>query len=229
MIMNHDLFEGMDADPRAVKNVQREIRKFARESMEVMLGMRETTPAHAIVASPFNDLEIDILKRIASKASNGATETQEANEVAAKVKETPKRQTLNPIGGSTALKRTAAPKPQAKLPTKASAPVQRSRGNETVEQILREEGVPKELIEEDYVGIGKPLHKLTQEELSKRQKETAIRLAKRVTVKSANALPMASPEQQELLAMQRAQQVSTGPGMAAILNAVKNMPIKNPE
>ena len=41
MIMNHDIFEGMDADERAVQNVQKEIRKFARERMEIMLGMRQ--------------------------------------------------------------------------------------------------------------------------------------------------------------------------------------------
>ena len=41
MIMNHNLFEGMDADERAVQNVQKEIRKFAKERMEIMLGMRQ--------------------------------------------------------------------------------------------------------------------------------------------------------------------------------------------
>ena len=225
MIMNHDLFDGMDADPKAVANVQREIRKFARESMEVMLGMRETVPVHAAISSPFNDLEVDILKKIASKATNGATESPSANQVAQTLKETPRRQTLNPIGGSTAPRRQAAPKPQAKLPTKPAAPVARKRMDATIDQICAEEGVPRELVEENYKPLEKPLDQLSPAEQEKRKKETAARLAARTTVKSSAALPMASREQMEMLALQRATQVSAGPGMSAILEAVKKMPI----
>lgn len=229
MIMNHDLFEGMDSDPRAVQNVQKEIRKFARERMEIMLGMRQEQKQldQVSIVLPFNDLEIDILKKIASKATNGATETPEANEVAAAVKETPKRQTINPIGNSSA-KKNLTPKTQTKLLTKNNAPIKRTRADATVEQILAEEGVSRELIEEDYQPIGKPLHKLSAEELAQRQKETSQRLAARKTVKSASALPMAGPEQQEILAVQRAQQIGQAPGMSALLEKVKSMPVKNP-
>lgn len=228
MIMNHDLFEGMEADPRAVQNVQREIRKFARESMEVMLGMRETTPVYAAVISPFNDLEIDILKKLASKATNGATESPEANEVASVLKETPKRRTLNPIGG---IKKSTQKQPQKqaqRLQYQPSAPLKRGRMDATIDQICAEEGVPRELLEEGYKPLGKPLQELPGEEAARRAKETAERLRSRVTVKSPNALPMATPEQEEMLAMARANQVAQGPGMAAILAKVTSMPVKNP-
>lgn len=227
MIMNHELFEGMEADPRAVQNVQREIRKFARESMEVMLGMRETTPVHAAIASPFNDLEVDILKKLASRATNGATETPEANQVASVLKEAPRRKTLNPIGGSkkTAVAPTKQPQKQAqRLQFQPSAPLKRAKLDMTIDQICAEEGVPRELLEEHYKPLGKPLQELSGDEATKRAKETADRLRSRVTVKSASALPMATPEQEEMLAMQRAQQVATGPGMAAILDKVNKMP-----
>lgn len=234
MIMNHDLFEGMDADPRAVANVQREIRKYARESMEVMLGMRQTTPAHAgpIVSSPFNDLEVDILKKLASKASGGATETPEANQVAEKIREVPRRTSLNPIGGATALKARPAPiqqrpaQPQQKLPTKAAAPVPRKRLDETTEQILAEEGVAATEAELDYKPLNKDPSKMTSAELTQRNKEIAQRRGRRV--KPLNPLPMASPEQKEMLAMQQAAQVvGKSPGMAALLDKVARMPIKN--
>lgn len=229
MIMNHDLFDGMESDPKAVHNVQREIRKFARESMEVMLGMRETTPVHAAIASPFNDLEVDILKKIASKATNGATESAEANEVAAVVKQAPKRQTINTIGGSTALKKSAAPqqKVQTKLPTKAATPIKRTKLDLTIDQICAEEGIPRELLEESYKPLNKSVENLNEDELLSRAKDTAKRLSARKTVKSATALPMASFEQQELLAMQRANQMSQAPGMAALLARVNTMPVKN--
>jgi hypothetical protein len=230
MIMNHNLFEGMDADPRATQNVEKEIRRFARERMEIMLGMRsEQHVQSAMVSSPFNDLEVDILKKLASKATNGATETAEANEVASVLRSPPKRQTLNPSGGTTALKRSnPQPKPQQKLPTKTQAPLKRTKLNATIEQIAAEEGVPVEALELNYTGIGKPIDQLSPEELAKRQKESAQRLAKYTTVKSSSALPMASPEQQEMLVLQRTTQMAQAPGMAAIIAAAKNMPIKNP-
>lgn len=228
MIMNHSLFEGMDADERAVQNVQKEIRKFARERMEIMLGMRQEQQVQSnVVSSPFNDLEVDILKKIASRATNGATETAEANEVASVLREAP-RKTLNPIGGSTALKRSAQAKPAGKLPTKTQAPLQRKKVDATVEQIAAEEGVSVEDLELGYTGIGKPLEKLTEEELLKRARETAQRLAKRTTVKSASALPMATPAQEEMLAVQRATQIGQAPGMATLLAKVASMPVKNP-
>lgn len=232
MIMNHELFDGMDADPKAVQNVQREIRKFARESMEVMLGMRDTTPVRATLASPFNDLEVDILKKLASKATNGATESPEANQVAAAVREVPKRATLKPLGGSTNLKKPAPVQqnfqPQKKLANTPTAPVKRTKNDAIIDQILSEEGVSRQELELEYVGIGKQLHQLTSEELEQRQKATAARMAKRKTVKSTSAIPMASPEQEVFLATQRAQAMAQSPGMAALLAKVSSMPVKNP-
>jgi hypothetical protein len=245
MIMNHDLFEGMEADVKAVQNVQKEIRKFARERMEIMLGMRQEQPLVATVASPFNDLEVDILKKIASKATNGATESPEANQVAAAVREVPRRQTLNPIGGSTGIKKSitvtvAPPKPRAQrpLPSKPAAPVQRTRMDNVIDQICAEEGISRADLELEYVGIGKKLGELTGEELAQRQRAASQRLAKNRTVKSQSAIPMATAEQQEALALSRANQfkgvarmdgLPIPGGMSALLDKVKSMPIKNPE
>ena len=47
MVMNSDLFEGSDCDPKAIKNVEKEIRNFAKERMEIMLGMRQETSEEA--------------------------------------------------------------------------------------------------------------------------------------------------------------------------------------
>jgi hypothetical protein len=38
---------------------------------------------------------------------------------------------------------------------------------------------------------------------------------------------MATPEQAEMIAMQRATQISSAPGMAALLAKVQSMPVKN--
>jgi hypothetical protein len=251
MIMNHDLFEGTDSDPRAVQIVQKKIRKIARELMEEMLGMRQPAAQSAPISSPFNALEVDILKKLASKASNGVTESAEANQIAQAVQQAPRRKALNPISSSTkkppmpahraspapAPRPQAAPQPQKALPTKAQTPVPRTKQDQIIDQILAEEGVSRADLELEYVGIGKRLNELTPEELVQRQKASASRLAARKTVKSESAIPMASPEQQAFLALERANQfkgvqkmdgLSIPGGMSALLDKVRSMPIKNP-
>src|ERR1700676_4339448 len=59
MVLQGDIFAETNADPKAIRNVQREIRKFVRERMETMLGIRqEVAVQNTIVSSPFNDMEV---------------------------------------------------------------------------------------------------------------------------------------------------------------------------
>lgn len=227
MIMNHNLFDGTDADPKAVQNVQKEIRAFARERMEVMLGMRRETATveHLEIDFPFNAMEVDVLKKLAYKASLGETQNSDnfVPEVRRTVEEVPtvsKKKTLNPIGAT----KKATNKP---LQNKPSAPVKRSKLDTTIDQIAREEGIPRELLEEDLPGVGgKSLNQLTDQELIERNRLAAKRRG--AQVKSANALPMATPEQQEMMAVERAAQMSaSGSLMSRILETVKQMPIKS--
>src|ERR1700688_1003435 len=76
MVLQGNIFADTNADPKAIRNVQREIRKFVRERMETMLGIRQEQVAQTIVSSPFTDLEVTVLKMLASKMSKGQTESQ---------------------------------------------------------------------------------------------------------------------------------------------------------
>jgi hypothetical protein len=79
MLINHNLFEGVDADPTAIANVQRQLKDFILEKLEEMLGMRakkeKSETQQVVVQSDFNELEIQVLKRVASKMSKGMTES----------------------------------------------------------------------------------------------------------------------------------------------------------
>lgn len=92
MLMSHNIFENLDADPKAMKNVQREIKRFAKERMEVMLGMRQTLTANPPRNEQFNQLEVTILKTLAGKLSGGQS-VQEKTESSS-----PKSTTLAPLG-----------------------------------------------------------------------------------------------------------------------------------
>jgi hypothetical protein len=229
LIMRHDLFEGVDADPKAVQSVQRAIRKFAKEQMEIMLGMRKevTQVEHLEFDFPFNALEVDVLKRLAFTATKGATQNSEDYTPSVKrvTEETPvKRKTLNPIGSATGQKK--APQTNKPLPARTQAPVKRTKRDATIDQIAREEGVPRELLEEDYVPLDKPAYQLTEQEKHDRNKQISARRG--VQVKNPSAIPMPTLAQEEFLAQQMAARAasaltSQGTGIGNILSKLKDI------
>lgn len=194
MIMRHDLFQGVDADPRAVSFVQKQIRNFAKESMEVMLGMRQTTPVRAeiIAAEPeFNEIEVNVLKKLASTATKGVSE---------KVAPVKTSNGLSPIRGE-------AKKPQVSRP---------------VEPISRQKPVQKAQTKPKTAGEYKPLDKspseMTEEELLEHNQQVAER-QKNKRAYSSNAMPPATFEQQQFLAMEKA---ASPPTVAAQILSVIN-------
>lgn len=202
MIMRHDLFAGVDADPKAVQNVQRAIRKFAKEQMEIMLGMRQDPETATVerleIDFPFNAVEVDVLKMLAYSASKGATEQSDkyVPSVTRTTESVPVvgRTTLNPIGGSTSpKKRVVAPAAKKALANRPAAPVKRTKLDNIIEQVVQETGVPRELLEENQL-LSKPVNQLNATELEERNRVVAKRRA--TQVKSREAIPMPSAEQQ---------------------------------
>lgn len=76
LLINHNLFDGVDASPEAIKNVQNELKFYIVKRLEILLGLREPTAAkvnQAPAESPFNDVEVDFLKQLAYKGTLGAS------------------------------------------------------------------------------------------------------------------------------------------------------------
>lgn len=188
LIMNHDIFEGRGEDPRAIENVQREIRKFAKERLEIMLGMRQDRSVQGMVSSPFNDLEVMILRKLASTYSKGATENQAAVKTATAVT---KKEGLTPIGGAKpALRRPAPALAQKPIAAQAKAPIQRpSRAAEQME--------------EAYVPPTKTPDQVTPTDLLERNKQAAARQAGRKSARSTTSIPMPTADQEEMFQTQR--------------------------
>lgn len=206
MIMNHNLFEGSDSDPKAIKNVQREIRNFAKERMEIMLGMRKETSVveRLEIDFPFNALEVDTLRALARTATKGASDNSdryvpEVTRVTEELENIGPRRSLNPINTP----RKSAPKPVQKqarqLPQKPTAPVKRPAVSESVQRILAEEGVTLEQLNEVYDPnreylSAEQIANLTAEQIIERNNQISRRTK---TVKSSGAVPMPSQESME--------------------------------
>lgn len=214
LIMNNSLFDEGDADPRAVKNVQREIKRFARERMEIMLGMRQepTKQAQAIVSSPFNDMEVMVLKQLASAATKGASASEEANQGALPVARKP---TINSI--STKKAAAPAPKPLAQKP--APAPAKKLAAGP--QPIARKVKIDNEVIEipvEHEAPLDKPIHEMTEAEKIARNQRIAERQAQKKAAIPTNILPQPTFEQQRMMYATRA--MDPPPGLANVLGVI---------
>jgi hypothetical protein len=224
MIMNHELFEGVDADPKAINNVQNEVRAFAKERMEIMLGMRSerSHSSELGVDLPFNSLEVEVLRSLASTATKGATKSPDVEKYVAPIE--PRRSRMNSIGGQrrpAPPQRQAVPREQRPLPSRPQAPVRRPKPtlDPNVEARLRADGVEQEYIEEakrqlsmgKEKHLGKQIHEMSEQELRERNQEAAQRSGKQV--KSTQALPQPSEEQMHAVVMQQVSAVQSSGGL----------------
>lgn len=240
ILMDHDLFSGQGYDEKAVKHVTKQIRNFAKEQMEIMLGMRsEAQKATAFNAAdfPFNDAEVSALKDLAYVATKGASAREEAQTFTpqATIPVAPRRTGLNPVASKRSAapsqfmaKRgdSAAPKPAAKpLAQKAAAPVKRDPKTESaIERILQEEGITREEYDRqyppNYKPLSKPLQNMNEQELAEWRRQDALKTKSQV--KSALAIPMPSAEQEEMIHTSRANTAAANPQMQMLMAALTN-------
>jgi len=186
MVMQHDLFSGLEVDPRATKSVQKQIRKFAQERMEIMLGMRQEKDAqNTIVSSPFNDTEVTVLKMLAEKASGGLSKSEEANRPhPVQTTQVAKKTTINTIGSK--------PKALVKPVQKKVEPLQRPK-------VQAKPLLPPEM-EPDYEPLDKPIHEMTAAELAERDKQALERQKNRKSAIPADRAPMPDYATMEMIA-----------------------------
>lgn len=230
MLINHNLFEGTDADEKAIRYVQKQIRNFAKEQMEIMLGMRQEVskqevPVLTAENFPFNDLEVQALKALARAATGGATEAPEAQTFSG-VQEAPKRTGLNPVNVKQAPKPAPVTKSISKvaakpLAQKAAQPIKRTQKEIDIDRILAEEGISREEYERQYNPNYKPLDKypteMDPEELKRRNAQARVRRAI-----NPNAIPMPTVEQEEMMYTQRAQAAASHPQMQNLMSLLLN-------
>lgn len=229
LVMNNDIFSGSDCDPKAIKNVEKEIRNFAKERMEIMLGMKQEQPKEVLFPSfPFNALEVETLKALASAATKGATAVSEPFTSGASAP-APRKTSLNTIAIKNSSTKTVPVKQPVKkaeskpLPTKPATPVKRTKPSDAVQRILDEEGLTLDQINEvfdpnqQYL-TPEQMAMLTPEQIIERNNQSARRLGK--TVPSRNAVPMPTQEHIESIYTSRANAAAANPQMQMIMNAI---------
>lgn len=74
MLINHNLFEGVEASEQAVAIVSNELKHYIVRRLEILLGIRQPRPRQVERESPastLNPVELDFLKQLAYKGTKG--------------------------------------------------------------------------------------------------------------------------------------------------------------
>ena len=228
MLINHDLFEGVDASPEAIKNVQNELKFYIVKRLEILLGIREPVVrvAAAAVDLPFNDVEIDFLKQLAYKGTFGKSseerverppaprqvlrQVQKPNSLvkpkpapAEKAKEQPRMQA--PVAKRPepppAPKKTPTPPPQRQAPVKKAANTAVVGSSGMGRNLTPDEAMA--IAKEDLKTVSKkPFHQMTAKEKAAKILEVNEKYARPA---AKNAIPMPSPGELEMKYMTQQQ------------------------
>ena len=187
MLVKHDLFEGVSANPIALKAVQKEIKTFIMNRLEILLGLKSDSPKAMQAAGQFNDIEVQALKDLAFAATKGASRQQ--REILNPVSNSNARNTLKPISQKqpvTLQKTNTSPSPSVTKQTRAPQP-----------QVAKQGSVKKKKTNNDFVPLDKKIHEMSSEELLARAKQNSD-IYKGRTAVNPQALPQPTFEQQML-------------------------------
>lgn len=228
MLLNHKLFENVSAHPKAINCVEREIKRFVKERLEVLLGLKPDPRIKQLAQPvespqlPFNELEISLLKQVLSKMTKGMTESaQNSNQTNSAQSQQP--QSITPIKGT--FKGTnrsgglSSVKPQAQsgFPVKNQALTNKPDANKPVNagaQVAKTEQAT-----DDRPVLNKSPFKMSASELIERNKYIAEQQRKRkAVVPDSQKLPMPNPLQLE--AYYSAMQAQSLPLINAIVNKI---------
>jgi hypothetical protein len=199
MLLKHNLFEGVDADPRAITNVQRELRAFIRERLEILVGLKQDpklAPKKVEVQLPFSDIEIQLLKEFLAKVTGKVEQQSKAPSLKPFKTEQPTVSKIKPVVGNSknvkvVTPQKAQPKPQVKAQQKQD-------------------------LQKDEPRLQKPPSEMTPEELIEYNRIVSNRQRGRKAT-STQKLPMPDAQQIQTMYMNRIQTQSGGNLINAIL------------
>ena len=140
MLINHDLFEGVNVDARAVSIVRNELKHYIVKRLEILMGLREPV-VRETQRSEFNSVEKDFLRQLAAKGTKGRSlEAEDEEEY-----ETPKPKSggLKPL---TQRVKSSELKPLAKKQVSPKQPPEKDRNPRKIRKTTRKTAVPREEI-----------------------------------------------------------------------------------
>lgn len=203
MLINHDIFDGVEASAHAIKKVQDEIKTYIVSRLEILLGIRKEKKVIQVQQeSVFDEDEVSFLKQLAQKGISISNAKKTDSEPRVK----PIQNTSAPVAKPKTLKNisnkpvstqrvetktqpTQQPIKRGKPPVQkaVTTTVKTSNKNKTVEEIAKED--LREL------QAKKPFEKMSAKEKVEEIKRVNNKYARK---KPNNIMPMMSPAQLEM-------------------------------
>ena len=247
MLIKHNLFDGVQANPIALKNVQDELKAYIVERLQILLGIKSEqvqAPTSMRVELPFNKLEIQALKDLAYKLTKGATDNVKEKETVEAVAE-PTPQAIKPLSQSKkpqGLKSLGSTQPKKAPPKQVTQPPKEVKQSNVVVnntkkrkvnipqgkivapngEVLSEKEVmeaQRQLEQELELGRAKNPYEMSEEELIERNKK----IKGQTKSNKVRGIPMPSTDQMAIHYQQKqAERLSKDENMTSILSRVLN-------
>lgn len=207
LFLKHDLFSEVDVDARVKKIVEQELKGFILERMQVLLGLKSEQQVETIqqVINPpqFNDIEVEFLKALSIKGTNGASSSGKTTPTKIEVV---KKEIEQPIVKSDRLKTMSHSNSNnlnkietKQVPIVSKQPIVQKKTNQSpkskeVSNRLLEIAKQNKLtisearaLERDLISR-KPVHELNEEELRERNSKIKTNKNKAQAIPNADAL-----------------------------------------
>lgn len=247
MLIKHNLFEGVQANPTALKNVQDELKAYIVERLQILLGIKSEqpqAPTSMRVELPFNKLEIQALKDLAHKLTKGATDNIKEKETVEAVAETAP-QTIKPLSQARkpqGLKSLGSSQPKNPPPKQVAQPPKEVKANNVVVnktkkskiqipqgkivtakgEVLSEKEIreaQRQLEQEMELGRAKNPYEMSEEELIERNKK----IKGQTKSTKVRGIPMPSADQMAIhYQHKQTERLSKDENMTTILSRVLN-------
>jgi hypothetical protein len=215
MLLKHNFFEGVRVNLSAKQNVEQELKKFILDRLEVLLGIKQevqqTNSSEIMVDLPFNDIEVDFLKALAYKGTNGDSLSSPSSQVQAIVRSTTqstvqslprvkqRQEGLRPLSQPKQIQAPARqPVRQLSKPTRPSPRSQNQQQPVKQQPKATSKKAPRtldQIAKEDLENMRnrKPVHEMSAKELAAANKKIEGGGSR---ARPANAIPMPTAEQQ---------------------------------
>lgn len=227
MLINHNLFEGVQADDRAIEQVQSELKQYIIYRLEVLMGIRkqEKKPQLQENSSSLNEVEIDFLKQLAYKGTKGASLTTKVEQKPEPVKPSPVVNKIKPMVMPEAQKAPKKEIPQQPVVKQEAKPQPKPQESQDVARIAKQLGISQKMaalaLKDIQENEGrKDVNEMSEEEMARVVKEQGVSRQK----PSRKSLPMPSIEMANAGAIAFANEVvSKNSGLQNIIvNTLKN-------
>lgn len=210
MFLKHNLFDGVKADATAKRKIEKELKGFILDRLQILLGIKQDQPTMQSMSVPqqFNEVEADALKALAFKMTKGES-ARAPTQMAVAQPTGMKPMASQPVNQLKPMSRQVEEEYEDDEDDEDDTPIQQPQRNkpqrapQVQKQVKTRLTTAEELAMDDIKKMAnrKSAYEMTAAELEAQNKK----IKNNKSGKSSKAIPMPNAEQQQMHYMMQAQ------------------------